>query len=916
MDAPSAKLWRLVPGYLFEDEEDSPREDRRSSAKTKPVPTRTKILEEAGEIVEAERDFRLQEILSMLGPRYTDRPMISFEPTPMGSKSNVSWASLCSANRKTGAQANTPSMFHLQSEAPILRETFLLNGLLPTIDNNFMIHWSGPNIRDSVYQVLNEWQRINHFPGSTELTRKDRLWVHFAQMAEMFGTGAFDFVPETYVLPEQVDQFLECYERTKYAWIVKPNSSSRGRGIHILRDLSELPLDENIVVCRYVQNPLLIQGLKFDLRVYVLVTAFDPLKAYIYREGLTRFASKLYSNKDEHMQDLFRHLTNYSINKNSAKFVENSDLKADNVGHKWSLSALNKHLQCVGVDVNLMWVRIMDLIVKTLLSVEPSITARTRACTPNRENCFELYGFDVLVDDELKPWLLEVNLSPSMQAESPLDWQIKSSLAADTFNIVGVAQCDRQAAAGDRAAARMQSSRPPAATDTRAPQEGRNVQQPTEPPVVLNALSDVQLKLLVKSLGERARCHNYVPLYPTRDTVGRYAPITEALLQGGAAASELATTSTRRLSASQILASLLFGPRPIRSVAPRRRSLTINGRRPGASSSPHPSAGDSEHEEELEQQEEDEHADPEGEAGKASASVSSQLLPASVRDPEVKAADREAALLVAMKSLRSLKGRRRRSDRRSSKADGEEDGQEEEEADEERESDESLGSSTGCRLLLAEYLLRLEAACGDLPADAKALLAQSSAYARLSTFQRRIPSVAAQLSSGGASDSSPSSDDDQESGCLIDDLGASCREGLKTLEHLTWKEAGQEPATADASSDENEGDEELSQRVLLLRRLPRTVIRHKHVQRLIKVLPELGAAELETLLHGPLAAGGQGQGAAALRPLLDAFLLGNQSPSGESEERQGLGALRVSSPPLGPVGGQQRQQQKQQRQHK
>ena len=46
----------------------------------------------------------------------------------------------------------------------------------------------------------------------------------------------------------------------------------------------------------------------------------------------------------------------------------------------------------------------------------------------SRENCFELYGFDVLVDNDLKPWLLEVNLSPSMQAESPLDWQIKSSL--------------------------------------------------------------------------------------------------------------------------------------------------------------------------------------------------------------------------------------------------------------------------------------------------------------------------------------------------------------------------------------------------------------------------------------------------------------------------------------------------------
>lgn len=233
--------------------------------------------------------------------------------------------------------------------------------------SDYAIQWSGPNIRDAVYQSMMDWQRINHFPNSTELTRKDRLWLHFAQMAKNYGKGCFDFVPETYVLPDNFDAFLKCYQRSRCHWIVKPNASSRGRGIFILQDLSELPLDETVVVSRYIADPLLIQGYKFDLRVYVLVTSYDPLKAYIYREGLTRFASAPYSTQEDHMQDAFRHLTNYSVNKNSYTFVENSDMRADNVGHKWSLSALNKHLRCIGVDVNLMWVRIMDLIVKTLL---------------------------------------------------------------------------------------------------------------------------------------------------------------------------------------------------------------------------------------------------------------------------------------------------------------------------------------------------------------------------------------------------------------------------------------------------------------------------------------------------------------------------------------------------------------------
>jgi len=419
-----------------------------------------------------------------------------------------------------------------------------------------------------------DWQRINHFPNSTELTRKDRLWLHFAQMAKNYGKGCFDFVPETYVLPDNFDAFLKCYQRSRCHWIVKPNASSRGRGIFILQDLSELPLDETVVVSRYVQDPLLIQGYKFDLRVYVLVTSYDPLKAYIYREGLTRFASAPYSTQEEHMQDAFRHLTNYSVNKNSNTFVENSDMRADNVGHKWSLSALNKHLRCVGVDVNLMWVRIMDLIVKTLLSVEPAISSRTKQLTGNRENCFELYGFDVLVDSDLKPWLLEVNLSPSMQAESPLDWQIKSSLLADTFNLVGIHSNERTPKLDRMRATYCQ----PWKQNGQGAKENRKDDVPnvddSHAPLVLNALSDGNLKMLAKSIGERSRCHNFVVLYPTRAAVKRYGMITEARAQQLAPrGASLLSKVNRCLSQSQMLASLLYGPFPSRSATELKRAI-------------------------------------------------------------------------------------------------------------------------------------------------------------------------------------------------------------------------------------------------------------------------------------------------------------------------------------------------------
>merc|ERR1719409_1516275 len=153
--------------------------------------------------------------------------------------------------------------------------------------------------------------------------------MHFQDMARIFGRGSYDFLPETYVLPDQIEDFLKKYESTEYLWIVKPHASSRGRGIFLLRDLDDLPLDECSVISRYIDNPLLIQGLKFDLRIYVLVTSFDPMRVYVYREGLCRFAVKPYSMAKEHLGDVYRHLTNYSVNKYSRSFVENQDAKAD-----------------------------------------------------------------------------------------------------------------------------------------------------------------------------------------------------------------------------------------------------------------------------------------------------------------------------------------------------------------------------------------------------------------------------------------------------------------------------------------------------------------------------------------------------------------------------------------------------------
>jgi hypothetical protein len=104
----------------------------------------------------------------------------------------------------------------------------------------------------------------------------------------------------------------------------------------LLKDLADIPKEDSYVVSKYISNPLLVSGYKFDLRLYVVVTSIDPLRIYIYNEGLVRFASEPYTADGSQ----FSHLTNYSINKNHENFVQNKNGQEQDVGNKWSLSAL------------------------------------------------------------------------------------------------------------------------------------------------------------------------------------------------------------------------------------------------------------------------------------------------------------------------------------------------------------------------------------------------------------------------------------------------------------------------------------------------------------------------------------------------------------------------------------------------
>ena len=289
---------------------------------------------------------------------------------------------------------------------------------------------------------LNYYQRFNHFPCTWELGRKDNMSINFQRMNRKYPED-FNYVPETFVLPKDIDLYLSRageQENKNKKWILKPVASSRGRGIRIISADDKIPT--KCLISKYIDNPHIINNRKYDLRIYVVVTNFSPLKIYMYNEGLTRFASEEYKHDDVD-NNKFMHLTNYSINKKSTNIDKNISNDNELLGIKWSLTALRSYFKEAKLDYAELEKKICDIITKTILTIADSTIAEVKNLTSLPNCLFELYGFDILVDDKLEPWLMEVNLNPSLDCEAQIDNKIKTSLITDIINILNITPYSR-----------------------------------------------------------------------------------------------------------------------------------------------------------------------------------------------------------------------------------------------------------------------------------------------------------------------------------------------------------------------------------------------------------------------------------------------------------------------------------------
>uniref|UniRef100_A0A8D0FJ64 Tubulin--tyrosine ligase-like protein 5 n=1 Tax=Strix occidentalis caurina TaxID=311401 RepID=A0A8D0FJ64_STROC len=327
----------------------------------------------------------------------------------------------------------------VRTDSRLVRSILAAHGFHEVHPNSsdYNLMWTGSHLKPYLLRSLTDIQKVNHFPRSYELTRKDRLYKNVSRMQLAHGFKTFHILPQTFILPTEYQDFCNTYSKDRGPWIVKPVASSRGRGVYLINNPNQIVLEDNILVSRYISNPLLIDDFKFDVRLYVLVTSYDPLVIYLYEEGLARFATVRYDQASKNIKNQFMHLTNYSVNKKSGDYVSCDDPEVEDYGNKWSMSAMLRYLKQEGRDTAALMANVEDLIIKTVVSAELTIATACKTFLSHRGSCFELYGFDVLIDDTLKPWLLEVNLSPSLACDAPLDLKIKASMLSDMFSLVG-----------------------------------------------------------------------------------------------------------------------------------------------------------------------------------------------------------------------------------------------------------------------------------------------------------------------------------------------------------------------------------------------------------------------------------------------------------------------------------------------
>ncbi|KAG8505500.1 Protein polyglycylase TTLL10 [Galemys pyrenaicus] len=365
---------------------------------------------------------------------------------------------------------------------------------------DYTLKWCEVKSRDSYCSFREGEQLLYQLPNNSLLTTKIGLLnaLRESSRASTRGPRAAqgpqpkvlkmeEFFPETYRLDirDEREAFFALFDETQM-WICKPTASNQGKGIFLLRSQEEVAAlqtktqsleDDPIyrkmwfrmpqarVVQRYIQNPLLLDGKKFDVRSYLLIACAVPCMVF-FSHGYARLTLSLYN---PHSRDLSGHLTNQFMQKKSPLYTL---LKEDTV---WSMDQLNRYINskfrktkglprdwvfttftvraCVRLQrragprtpvlgkagghervhsprlpaVRWRQRRMQQIMAHCFLAVKPKLECKL--------GYFDLIGCDFLIDENFKVWLLEMNSNPALHTNCEVLKEVIPGVVTETLDL-------------------------------------------------------------------------------------------------------------------------------------------------------------------------------------------------------------------------------------------------------------------------------------------------------------------------------------------------------------------------------------------------------------------------------------------------------------------------------------------------